>query len=111
MKLKVQPDKKIEDGRHEGVIVAVEYREKPFEYTDLVIEFEGGKRIKYGVPTAMSPSSKLGRLVEEFTGNDPIVGGEIDPDIVFINQKCSFQTITTGKFSNVVKDSVRRLKK
>ena len=107
MKLTVKPELKIEDGQHEGVITAVEYREKPYEYTDFVIEFEKGKRIKAGYPTIVTLSSKLGRLFLDFKYNIN-VGSEVEPEWL-IDKHCSFLTITNGKFANVVNGSMKPL--
>lgn len=108
MKLTVKEPMKIEDGRHEGVITGVEYREKPYEYTDLVIEFEEGKKLKYGVPTMLTPVSKLGKLMTLF-GAVLDINTELDPADTFVGKKCSFMTMTEGSFANVVKDSVKPL--
>ena len=110
MKLTVEPSNKVEDGKHEGKIVGVEYREQPYEYTDFIIEFEESKKIKYGVPTALSPDSKLGRLLKLFAV-DVKVGNEIDPEEVMIGRDVSFMTMTKqtdrGSFATVVQDSVK----
>ena len=63
---KVEAPKTIEDGVHEGKIVDVKYRDTPFEYTDLVIEFEDDKRIVAGYPSAFTPVNKLGKLMTLF---------------------------------------------
>jgi len=110
MKLTVKPSNKVEDGKHEGKIVAVEYREKPYEYTDFVIEFEETKKIRYGVPTALSPDSKLGRLLALFSA-DVKVGNDIDPEEVMMNREVEFMTITMetqrGSFPTVVSGSLK----
>ena len=109
MKLSVKPSNKIEDGKHTGKITAVEYREKPYEYTDFVIEFEG-KRLKYGVPTALTPDSKLGRLLKAFAV-DVKVGNDIDPDEVMTGREVEFVTITLdtqrGSFPTIVSGSLK----
>lgn len=113
MKLEIKEEKKIEDGTHEGIITAVEYRTKPFDYTDLVIEFNDGLTIKYGVPTTVTMTSKLGKLLIDF-GASLEVGGSIDPDEVFPGKRCTFMTMNEktkrGTFAKVVNDSVRPIK-
>jgi hypothetical protein len=107
MKLKVEPDINIEDGRHEGKIVEVKYRDDPFQYTDFIIEFEEGKRLKASYPTNVKPSSALARVISDF-GFDVKVGSEVEPEWL-IGKQCSFMTMRDGKFANVVKGSMRPL--
>ena len=109
MKLKCEEPKKINVGVHAGTITAVEYREKPYEYTDLVIEFEGHK-LKYGLPTLVMPVSRLGKLMTLF-GEVMEVGKDYDPEEIFVGKKCTFQTMNDGNFSNIVKDSVKPVTK
>jgi len=112
MKLIVQKTNKISDGTHTGVIVGVEYREKPYEYTDLVIEFENSLRIKAGFPTSVTPDSKLGKIMQAF-GQGLSVGDEVEPEKIFIGQKCSFMTMTEtterGSFAKVVPGSLKHI--
>ena len=105
MKFEVKEPNVFKDGNHEGVIVGVEYREKPYEYTDLIIESEE-KKIKYGVASFVSPMSKLGKLLVEFGANLEI-GKEVDPEKFFVGKKVTFMTMTQKGFANVVKDSVK----
>ena len=44
MKLEVKEKFEIPDGIHEGVIVDVQYRETPYKYTDLMIDFMVNKQ-------------------------------------------------------------------
>lgn len=110
MEIKVEAPKRIEDGKHEGVIVEVRYRETPYAYTDFVIEFDEGKKVITGVPTALTPESKLGRILLDF-GASLEVGESIDPETVLVGKKCSFMTMTKtsdrGSFANVVQGSLR----
>ena len=108
MKLTVEEEFKIEDGVHEGVIVAVEYREKPYAYTDIVIEFmakDKPLRLKAGYPTFINPSSKLARLLTKF-GMDCSPGSTVDPDDI-VGSKVTFQTLHDGKYANVLPESVK----
>lgn len=109
MELEVKPDKKLVDGQHLGVIKAIEYREKPYAYTDLIIEVEG-ITLKAGYPTIVTPESKLGQLLTRFSIN-VLVGSKVDPDKVFIGKKCTFLTMSKatpkGTFANIIVDSVK----
>lgn len=109
MELEVNDVIQIEDGVHKGVIVDVEYREKPYEYTDIVIEFkvkDKAIRLKAGYATYISMNSKLGKLLFKF-GGILDVGKSLDPNKVLIGKKCLFQTVTDGKYSNVLPESVK----
>jgi len=113
MKLEIKENIVIPDGLHEGIIIAVEYRTSPYEYTDIVIEKVIGDKsikIKAGYPTFICTTSKLGKLLTKF-GASLVAGQEIDPDKLLIGKKCSFITITDvserGKFANVIPKSVK----
>jgi hypothetical protein len=109
MKLEVQKKLEIDDGLHKGVIINVEYREKPFAYTDVSIEFDaGGKKMvmKSGYPTTISESSKLGKLLQRF-GAVLKVGNLIDPGEILVGKPCSFMTLKEGEYSNVLPDSLK----
>jgi len=113
METKVEESMKIADGTHDGAIVDVEYRTTPqnYKYTDIIIEFEEGKRIKYGVPSTITPDNQLGCLLT-FFGAVITVGITVDPNKILVGKKCTFMTIAKpnkeGKvYSNVVKDSLK----
>lgn len=108
MEIQIEESKKIVDGKHKGVISEIRYREKPFPYTDFVIEFEDGKKVITGVPTAVTPDSKLGQILLDF-GASLEVGKSIDPEVVMKGKKCEFMTMTSGKYANVVQGSLRCL--
>lgn len=106
MELKVQADRaEITDGLHDGVIIGVEYRTEPYEYTDLVIEF-GGYRLKAGYPTLLASKSKLGCMMARF-GAQLIEGASIDIEKILIGEKCQFMTLKSGSYSNILPDSVK----
>ena len=109
MERAVEERKVLQDGKHEGTITAVEYRDKPFEYVDLVIESEECK-LKVGYPFKIMPDSKLGKLLTSF-GAELKFGSMIDPDEYFINKKCEFMTMqkttNTGTYANIIPDSVK----
>ena len=67
MEIKVEKPMTLEDGVHYGKIVDVEYRESPYNYTDMVIEEEKtGMKLKAGYPTRVMLDSKLGKLLIRF---------------------------------------------
>lgn len=112
--MKVNPPMVINDGMHEGAIIAVEYRDKPYEYTDIVIEFEEGKKVRAGFPSFISPTSKLGELLAAFGLDlEAMLGKEIDITESLIGKRCVFMTMTkrnkkTGKdYAEVVQGSVK----
>lgn len=113
MKLKIEADKEpLADGMHKGVITAIEYREKPYEYTDVIIEYEENRTIKAGFPTFICPTSKLGLILTEF-GADLQVGQDIEPETVLIGKECEFMVLNKktdkGTYPNVVQGSLKCL--
>ena len=117
MKMEIEVTEKIEikDGMHKGVIMGVEYRDKPYAYTDLVIELDEGIKftgikLKAGYPTVIQESSKLGKLLARF-GVSLDVGKKISPEKELVHKKCQFQIITedtkNGTFARVLPESVK----
>jgi len=49
-KIQVEAVKRIEEGKHIGKIVEIQYRETPFAYTDVVIQLKNGAKLKAGFP-------------------------------------------------------------
>tara|TARA_R100001530_G_scaffold136213_1_gene115827 strand:+ start:448 stop:774 length:327 start_codon:yes stop_codon:yes gene_type:complete len=105
MKLTVEAKKIIEEGKHEGIIVEILQRNTPYRYTDFVIEFNQGSKLKYGLPTTLFQDSKLGLFLEQF-GLKLEVGQEIELDQL-IGRGVTFMTMNDGKFANIVGGSVK----
>ncbi len=113
MEIKVKKAIIISDGQHEGAIINVRYRSKPFEYADLEIQMPGENDehldLKVGYPLIVSQNSKLGQLLQRF-GAQLEVGASIDPDKILIGKRCRFKTMTEtnakGKFARIIPDSV-----
>lgn len=101
----VEKIKKLEDGAHEGIITALEYREKPYEYVDVVIESKDVK-IKAGYPKTMMIKSKLGELLIRF-GAELKEGTTIDPDKVLIGKECKFTCVADGLYTKVIQESLK----
>lgn len=109
----------INDGMHEGVIIAVEERTVPVkgkgdcDYSDVIIEFEEGKKIKDGYPTYICPTSKYGKMLEKFYGGPLEINSMVDPEQVLIGRKCSFMTQKEvskkdgNEYANVVLGSLK----
>lgn len=109
MKIKAKKSLKLEDGKHEGIITEIKFRTKPYEYTDIVIkESESEVELKLGLPTTITENSGLGLLLIEF-GVTIEVDKEYDVEELLVNKKVSFQTVTEGKFSNIIATSVKPL--
>jgi len=116
MKLIWKAQIKIPDGSHQGEIVRVEYRDQPFSYTDLVLKLNDveGAEITYGCPSVLTPTSKLGTVMQLF-GSKFEVGAETDPSIL-IGKKCTFMTINkkskknpAQEYAEVVSESLKPL--
>ena len=113
MKIPVQAPQIVEEGKHDGTITRVEYRTKPFEYADVIIEFledSKVKSIKSGYPTMITPVSKLGVLLLQFGGTLEI-GKDIDPAEILVGKRCEFMTMNKqtakGTFAEVVSGSLK----
>lgn len=109
MKIKVKAPNKLEDGIHQGVIEKVEYRETPHQYTDVCIKV-GDLLLKVGFPTAITPDSRLGKLLLRF-GQMLVIGEDVDPEMCLIGKTCTFQSITEttpkGSFPKVIAESLK----
>ena len=107
--LEMKKAQTLEDGKHRGKIMRIQYRDTPFEYTDLVIKPEDYDiELRYGVPTNLSENSKLGKLVKKFTALEP--GQKIDIEKVLVGHEIQFLTVTEiterGEFARVVDGSI-----
>lgn len=110
MELEVKESIALEDGKHEGVIERIEYKEEPYKYTDVFIkEKKSNFELKYGCPTTVSDKSKLGRLLSRFVQLKP--GMKIDPEKVLKGREVYFMTITEenkqGAFTRIVDNSIK----
>ena len=110
MEMPVEKPNVIDDGKHQGRIVDVIYREEPYKYTDIVIEFEG-LNLKAGYPTKMMETSLLGELLKRF-GMVVAVGMTADPDKLK-GRMCEFITMTELKnnksYAKIIPASVKPL--
>jgi len=112
MELEWQEAKRIPDGKHTGRIVRVDYREEPYEYTDIVVRIDDiDIEIRYGCPTFLTEKSKLGRLLTVF-GDKFEVGKKVDPNKILAGRKVEFMTLTKrnkdGKeYAEIVEDSIK----
>lgn len=109
--IKCEKVKEIIDGRHEGVIVDIVYRTTPHNYTDVILGFKEDDveyTVKDGYPTQITEKTKLGKLLTLF-GTQLAVDVEYDVAKELVGKKCEFLTITEGKYSEVVKKSLKPL--
>jgi len=114
MKIEVEKVRKLDEGKHKGVIVDVQYRDEPFKYTDVVIEIDDNQW-SVGYPTCITQDSKLGRLLTRF-GQRFKEGDIVDPNIVLVGRQCSCVAIHEASkkdsnkiYSKVVSSSVKPL--
>lgn len=112
MKLKVEEDKKIEDGVHFGIIENVIERETQFKYIQIEIKLDSGIKKTVSYPANLQKCSKLGQLLERM-GKSLEVGQEIELDELK-GLRVRFQTITQkgkdgNKYQNIIAESVVRV--
>jgi len=112
MEIEVKESKTINEGKHEGIITQIEYREEPYAYTDIFIESEG-ITLKVGYPTTISEKSMLGNTLKRF-GVKLEVGKKINPTKILVGKKVEFITLNKDRdgkeFAKVIPDSLKPLK-
>lgn len=114
MKVKVKKAIIVPEGLHTGKIVNIDYRDDPYDYTDVIIHLDDiDVYLKYGCPTHISEVSKLGRLLALFT--KLTVDKEVDIDQVLIGKKLQFQTTNKksnkGTFAEILSETVKAIEK
>ena len=110
MEIKVVEPMNLEDGKHEGQVEKVEYRDEPYKYTDIFIKEKGSElELKYGAPTSSSTNSKLMKLLAKF--GEIKAGQVVDPEKVLVGKEVVFMTLTEetekGRFVRIVDGSIK----
>lgn len=107
----------IDEGKHKGKIVRIEYRDTPFEYTDIYMTINGtDSEVKYGCPSSVSVESKLGKLLMQVANVEIIPGHNYDPEALLVGKEVSFVTFnekgknTDREFARVSDGSIKPLK-
>lgn len=110
--IQIEEVKRVEEGKQIGKIVQIDYREKPYRYTDIVIELANGIRLKTGFPTSITQESKLGKLLIKF-GIELKVGTKICLEDVLIGKAITFLTVNNeterGTFARVIQESIKQV--
>ena len=111
MEIPIKEHKVIPAGQHDGVILKVDYRTTPLEYTDYHIAIEvNGERVtvKASYPTNITPETIHGRMLARF-GLQIVANMTANPDKL-IGIKCRFQlvnkTTLKGTFPEVMRDTL-----
>ena len=114
MKIEVEEVRKLEEGKHKGVITDVQYRTEPYNYTDVCIEINNATWT-VGYPTALTKDSKLGKLMQRF-GQRFKVGDMVDPNVVLAGRQCTLVSIMEASkkdpskvYSKIISSSVKPL--
>ena len=112
MEIPIKEHKVIPAGEHYGVIIKVDYRTQPLEYTDYHLSFVAeGERVtvKASYPTNITPETIHGKMLARF-GLQIAPGLKVDPDKL-IGLKCEFTTMNKptpkGTFPEVMRDSLK----
>jgi len=104
----------IPEGKHTGTITRVEYRDDPFEYTDVFIKLDDvDVELKYGCPTFLSLNSMLGRLLIA-VGEEYEKHKIVKPAEVLVGKKVEFMTINkkdkdNREYARIVEDSIKKI--
>lgn len=113
--LRVEEAKKIDEGRHDGVITRIEQRSaskggREFSYIDVFVRTADSAELKVGYPATLIRESALGRLLTRF-GGQVIVGESVDIEAFLTGKRCSFVTVNEetdrGTFSRIQRESVK----
>ena len=112
MELELKEGVKLNDGRHNGLILRVEYVHSPYEYTEVYIRPENADfELRYGCPSVLSQNSKLYKLISQFKKID--IGQKADPEKILVGKNVSFLTqmkdTPKGTFVTIVDDSIKPL--
>lgn len=113
LEIEVKRPLQLDDGRHTGVIRSVKERKEPFHYVDIYIEVDNmdGARIKYGAPANLSPNTKLGKLLAQFT--ELRFGEKLDVERALLDQRVAFVSVNEatdrGTFARIADGSVKKL--
>jgi hypothetical protein len=119
---KVTESKVIEEGKHSGKIIRVEYRDEPYKYADIIVEMEEGAfELKYGCPQNITNVSKLGKLLELFGMNlvtNSLVTEEdiakllVEKKVVFVtlNEVVKRKDGSNGEFARIAEGSLKPVK-
>ena len=115
MKAKIEKAASIEDGSHEGKIIKIEYKEKPYRYVDITIK-ESIKEIELraSYPFKITENTALGQILQNF-GAALVIGEDIEiEDYLKIGSSVSFITMTEqterGKFARIIPTSLKKSK-
>ena len=111
MKIKVEESLRLEDGKHEGEIEDVQYRDTPYNYVDVIVKIGNGK-MTASYPRVVNEDSLLGNLLLRF-GSTLEIGKDIEvEEFLTKGKKVEFQTLTKkgkdGKdYSNIIRESLK----
>ena len=112
MKLNVEKAFKLVDGKHEGSIKEITYKETPYKYVDIVVTENKEKLdLRCGVPQHITESSALGIILKNF-GAIVKEGEQIEiEEFIKIETAVEFITMTEetkkGTFSRIIPSSLR----
>ena len=110
VEFEVKQSQNLEDGQYVGIVDHIEYRNDPYEYTDIYIkEQKTGFLLKYGAPSTVSEKTKLGKLLNHFTVFK--VGDKLNPETILVGKEVKFMTITEktkeGEYVRIVDGSIK----
>lgn len=111
MEVEIEKAVRIEDGKHTGEILAVDYRDEPFEYVDIIIrEDDSDVQLKCGVPRKITEFTALGKILDNFGIDLKKIGKNIELDDIF-KGRVEFVTVTEktdkGNFARIQPTSLR----
>jgi len=110
IEFEIEETKIIEDGKHAGEIIDVEYREAPYKYVDIIVDIEGFN-IKMGFPARITNKSEFGNFLANMgfpmkTGKK-VTLSEIKEFLVGQHIECLTYTDDDG-FIKIMKETVHK---
>lgn len=112
--LEVEAVTTIPDGKHDGIITALQHRSEPFGYIDVFIkEKKSEATLKIGFPDKITEKTQLGKFLIKM-GIAVEVGKKIDLRRDLLSREVSFMTENEenekGVFARVLHGTVKPLK-
>ena len=115
MELEVKESIKLEEGKREGLIENITYRDieikgKKVTYADIEIkDKESGITLRYGASAYISEKSKLGKVLANFI--EIKTGLKIDPEKILVGKEVTYMTMNektdNGEFVKIVDNSIK----
>lgn len=121
VELPVEEAQVVPEGKHKGEITKVELREvtlrsgEQTRYVDIYLQDEDNELLlKWGAHAKITPLTKLGKTLRNFTDLEQLSGQNIDLEEILVGQRVEYMTMNEatdrGTFANIVDGSIKPAK-